>query len=99
MDFNFKAPLEIELEIVEYSLNKLNLNLDDFWYNWFLPNNPTTRVLHFVTNVKIDTEQAKDLVKSISSLKVIKIFEVIGGSLPEEEDFKYLYRIHFKIEL
>lgn len=94
----FKAPTEnIELEIVEFCINILGLDISQFWYDWFTSASKTNATLH-INCCSIGMK--KFIRENISKLSFVnKIHEVKELNLEnyETNDFPIKYTIHFKL--
>lgn len=91
---NFLAPTEdIELEIVEYCINVLQLDFASFWYQWFDSSKTGNHTMHITCNKDvldglIRTFQTMSFVKEVLSIKKLDVHAY--------EDDIFLFYIHFK---
>jgi len=96
----FKAPTEdIELELINFCVEQLELGFGDFWYQWFTSNNIDNASIHIDCNDDNLTEKIR---KQFSSLSFFDFFHK-GGikliSMPEYTEFRYKYHLHIKLKL
>ncbi len=96
----FIAPTEeLETEIIEFCLNKLNLTFGEFWYNWFSSSRVKTNgnhTIHINTNEEIDITKLKSTFSNISFVK--DIFKIVRNNSIGDE-YIYQYYIHFKSDI
>jgi hypothetical protein len=104
----FPAPTQkLELKLVELAINEFNLNLDNFWYNWFPANIKNNHSLHLNSDVLIDSNLIREKFKlyfdvtKIFSIKIIdlhKLHQFYADEIDEVyEDFRFKHIIHFKL--
>jgi len=103
-EIKFPAPSEeLELKLVDFCLNKLNLKLGEFWYQWFQAASfdktgnsmivIQTNHNHLLGTIKDKIGNAFDIEK-IHSVKLLDI----SNWVMYNEDFKLNYRIHVKFK-
>lgn len=96
MEYVFTAPTEeLELKLVTYCTNVLNLELGEFWYSWFpshAGNNNQT--IHIECNV----DNLESLIRETfhQFVEIVKFHKLVKNSLPDDHEFKFQYYIHFK---
>lgn len=97
----FAAPELIEKAIVHYGHNVLEIPFGEYWYRWFVSNNPSNKSIQFYSQIRINTETIRKTIVEVPELKIVKIHkiqeishEVVGLM----NGFKYMYQIHIKTE-
>jgi hypothetical protein len=93
------APPETELAIVELAMNDLGLDLNDFWYKWFVSNKPENKTVHLMTNHVINMNTLREKLIASADLGIEKIYKIQFIDLDqfrEIEGFNYMYHIHIK---
>lgn len=94
----FTAPTEeLELELIKFCIEVLNLNLGEFWYKWF----PAKRVLLNKNHtLHIECNQPNLIIligdKFPEYFGFEKFYEIRMVTLPGYCDFNFQYFIHFK---
>lgn len=92
---DFIAPTEdIELQIVEFCLNKLKLEFGEFWYNWFTSNNKSNATVH----INCNKDNIRKLREKFSMLPFVNCIFKVQKNPMEASDFKTQYYIHFKVK-
>jgi hypothetical protein len=91
----FAAPSGIEIKIVNYCIEILNLSIGNFWYKWFKSNKEGNYTIHIDTSdpsleeIIQKTFPKVDFVKSVFKVQKLNITGDIDG-------FKFQYFIYFK---
>ena len=92
---NFTAPPEMEIKIIDFCVETLNLSIGDFWYKWFDSNKEGNHTIHIDTsNPSLEETLQKTFLKLdfVDSVFKIQKCDVIG----DVDEFLFQYFIHFK---
>ena len=93
----FIAPTEaIELAIINYCVEELELPFGEFWYKWFDHNKENNHGIHIECNVVGLRNRIMNTLKKLDTVELVKFFEVREVPLPDYCEYKYQYFIHFK---
>lgn len=101
MTFNkdFVAPTEeLELKLVEYCLNVLNLEFGDFWYDWFPSKIKGNHNIQITSYGKVDEKVLREtFLKYFEGLKIFSIQILDISQHVEIGEFTCLTIIHTKL--
>lgn len=98
IESKFIAPTEkIELELIEFCIEKLGLNFGEFWYQWFNSNNPNNITIHLDCNNNKLIDKIKKEMCNLSFFNSFHKIDLINMErFNNPEDFSFKYYIHFK---
>lgn len=96
---NFPAPTEeLELKLVEYCMNVLNLEFGDFWYDWFPSRLIGNHNIQISSYSKVDEKILREtFLKYFDAVKIFSIQILDISNHVEIGEFTYLTIIHTKL--